>query len=100
MSLNEKLMNMYREETGKEATYRSVGGSTHHFLDYVDWLEDRASKSSKVANDSASHNTEIPKFPKLSEVRAEVVRSMNKREKESFLRIVEATYDCISRKLR
>ena len=43
MSLNKKLMEQYKDETGKNATYNS-DGSTFHFLAYVDWLEDRLSK--------------------------------------------------------
>ena len=61
MSLNKKLMKMYKEETGQDATYQ-IGGITRHFLGYVDWLEARDSKSSKVANDSESHNTGSPKL--------------------------------------
>ena len=46
MSLNTKLMQQYKSETGKEATYQKEG-ATYHFLDYVDWLEDRASETAE-----------------------------------------------------
>jgi len=67
MSLNKKLMDEYEMETGCVAIYQREG-STYHFLKYVDWLEDRASKSFKVADNSASANISSPKLPELEEV--------------------------------
>ena len=44
MSLNKRLMDEYKAETGDPAIYK-VNGITRHFLDYVDWLEDKLTAS-------------------------------------------------------
>ena len=54
---NEKMLNLFTEETGKTPTYR-VSGVVHHTLEYVNWLEERASKS-EVAAHSTSDNTSM-----------------------------------------
>jgi len=38
VSLNKKLMELYKEETNQKATY-IMDGATYHALRYVDWLE-------------------------------------------------------------
>jgi hypothetical protein len=40
MSLNQKLMSAYKEETFNEPTYNR-NGAVFHALAYVDWLEDK-----------------------------------------------------------
>jgi hypothetical protein len=44
MSLNKKLMEEFKKETGLEPIYKREA-STYHTLKYVDWLEERAAKT-------------------------------------------------------
>ena len=47
MSLNKKLMDLFKKETGQEPIYKK-NMSTFHTLKYVDWLENRNIKLEKA----------------------------------------------------
>jgi hypothetical protein len=57
MSLNYKLMTLYKTETGEDVVYQ-LEGLTWHTLKYVLWLENRAAKTLETQPETAGRTLE------------------------------------------